>query len=230
MTKSAKNRKPKPAAKRQLPKFFTKDAESKLSETSLRKRTQIIQAAIECFVELGYEGTSMNTVAERAEVIKQTIYSHFENKEQLFKSVIQSVTVDIVRGELSAPIAANMSARDKLLLIMETILKRHEDPHYSKFFRTIMGETGRFPELAKVFTEATIKPGTELVSVIFADKSEFDVPDPEAFARVFMGTIINYCMQQHVLRNAEFFPFDKTRIISELMRLVDLQRSDKLER
>ncbi|MBC7997762.1 MAG: TetR/AcrR family transcriptional regulator [Leptolyngbya sp.] len=210
--------------KRQLPKFFTKEAEQKLSETSLKKRNQIIEAAIECFVDLGYEGTSMKAVAERAGVIKQTIYSHFENKEQLFKSVIQSVTVDILRDELNAPLAAGISTQDKLLLIMETILKRHEDPKYSKFFRTIMGETGRFPDLAKIFTEATIKPGTELVSTIFADKNEFRIPDPEAFARVFMGTIINYCMQQHVLRNAEFFPFDKARIIAELMRLVEMHQ------
>jgi TetR/AcrR family transcriptional regulator of autoinduction and epiphytic fitness len=197
---------------------------SKLSEISLKKRRQIINAAIECFLELGYQGTSMNAVAERAQVIKQTIYSHFDDKETLFKSVIQAVTLDYVRNELDSPNMTNKSSTAKLSKIAETILKRHEDPRYQKFYRTMIGEIGRFPELAELFIEATVKPGTILVTSLLSNKSEFRIIDPEAFARVFVGSLINYCMQQYTLRGKEFFPFDQKRILKEIMRLVSLHK------
>lgn len=53
------------------------------------KRDQIVKAAVETFLENGYDGTSMNKVAEKAGVIKATIYSHFKDKEQLFTAIIE---------------------------------------------------------------------------------------------------------------------------------------------
>lgn len=214
----------KPAGKRvnKMQEAFPQADISKLSEISIKKRQQIIDAAIECFLELGYKGTSMNAVAEHARVTKQTIYSHFKDKENLFKSVIQSVTLDYVRSEINSPKMANKSSRAMLLKIARTIIARHEDPRYKRFFRTMVGEAGRFPELAQVFIEATVKPTISLVTSLLSNKDEFDIPDPNAFARVFMGTLINYCMQQNILRARQFFPFDQKRIIAEIMRLVDL--------
>ena len=48
-----------------------------------RKRCAILEAAAEEFQANGFEGTSMDRVAERAGVSKRTIYNHFENKEAL---------------------------------------------------------------------------------------------------------------------------------------------------
>ena len=201
---------------------MTDDAVKNLPETSLRKRQQIVDAALECFVDLGYQGTSMNAVAERAGVIKQTIYSHFADKEALFKQVIQSATVDFVQQALASPSMAKKSPRDRLLKIAQTMLSRHQDPQYGKFFRVIIGEAGRFPGLAQLFTETTVVPGIELVASMLRDKAEFDIEDPEAFARIFMGTVINYCTQQNILRGKEFAPFSQERLLTELMRLVDM--------
>src|SRR5437868_4161514 len=85
--------------RRQLRRFLTDEDVNSLPKHSLRKRQQIIDAAFECFLELGYEGTSMNAVADRAGVIKQTIYSHFNSKECLFQNVIKQATIDFVRRE-----------------------------------------------------------------------------------------------------------------------------------
>ena len=49
------------------------------------KRRDIIQVAAESFEELGYERTSMLTIAERMRGSKQTLYNYFESKEELFR-------------------------------------------------------------------------------------------------------------------------------------------------
>ena len=53
------------------------------------KREDIVVAATRLFMEKGYELTSMEAVAGEANVSKLTIYSHFADKNQLFRAIIQ---------------------------------------------------------------------------------------------------------------------------------------------
>lgn len=47
------------------------------------KHDAILSAAKRAFLEYGVQGTSMDKLAEIAEVSKRTVYNHFANKEQL---------------------------------------------------------------------------------------------------------------------------------------------------
>ena len=58
----------------------------------LASRGVIIEAATTLFLRNGYLGTSMDDVAALASVSKQTVYTHFADKEQLF--------TELVRGNL----------------------------------------------------------------------------------------------------------------------------------
>ena len=52
------------------------------------KRREIIRVAAETFQELGYERTSMQTIAERLRGSKQTLYNYFPSKEDLLRAVL----------------------------------------------------------------------------------------------------------------------------------------------
>jgi TetR/AcrR family transcriptional regulator, mexJK operon transcriptional repressor len=56
---------------------------------SEEKRQQILDAAGYLFCRDGYEAVSMEQVAKTADVSKQTVYSHFGNKEELFCTAIE---------------------------------------------------------------------------------------------------------------------------------------------
>lgn len=56
---------------------------------SEQKRQNILEAASDLFLSHGFEGTSMDQVAVQAGVSKQTVYSHFGNKEDLFTAIIE---------------------------------------------------------------------------------------------------------------------------------------------
>ncbi|MCW8879572.1 MAG: TetR/AcrR family transcriptional regulator, partial [Kangiellaceae bacterium] len=49
------------------------------------KRESILDAAIDAFIEFGFEKTSMDLIAERANSSKRTVYNHFSNKELLIE-------------------------------------------------------------------------------------------------------------------------------------------------
>src|SRR5450755_2546846 len=55
---------------------------------SARKRLAILDAATTIFLRQGYLGTSMDEIAARAGVSKQTVYKHFADKERLFVEIV----------------------------------------------------------------------------------------------------------------------------------------------
>lgn len=55
------------------------------------KRQSIIDAATQSFSRFGYKATTMEQVAKAANVGKGTIYTFFENKEELFDDIISSL-------------------------------------------------------------------------------------------------------------------------------------------
>ena len=59
------------------------------------KRREIIRVAAETFQELGYERTSMLTIAERMRGSKQTLYNYFGSKEELLRAVLDFDVGDI---------------------------------------------------------------------------------------------------------------------------------------
>lgn len=63
-----------------------------LTPRSQRKREQILAAASELFMSQGYM-TSMDLIAEQAGVSKQTVYSHFKTKDDLFDTCIRAKCV-----------------------------------------------------------------------------------------------------------------------------------------
>ena len=188
-----------------------------------------MHAAMEIFLELGYESATMNLVAERAGVIKQTIYSHFEDKEGLFVSVISSITVDHVQHIFTKTAIEGQSPEQVLRTFAQTLAKRQFDPCFTKLFRITIGESGRFPKLAQLYTKATIKPGSELLISYLKNHPDINLPDPEAFARIFAGSVINHCIQQHILHGKTLFPFELARVVDELIRLFLLSSKESAD-
>ncbi|MGE8279409.1 MAG: TetR/AcrR family transcriptional regulator [Stenotrophomonas sp.] len=66
----------------------------------LGKRAAILDAAKEMFIELGFNGVSMDGIAATAGVSKLTVYSHFGDKETLFTEAIQAKCVEMMPDEL----------------------------------------------------------------------------------------------------------------------------------
>ncbi|MCC8393552.1 TetR/AcrR family transcriptional regulator [Paraburkholderia sp. MMS20-SJTR3] len=56
-----------------------------------RKRAAIIAAAIEEFLAAGYDATSMDRIAARANASKRTVYNHFPSKDALFAAILHQL-------------------------------------------------------------------------------------------------------------------------------------------
>jgi AcrR family transcriptional regulator len=56
---------------------------------SEEKRREIVTAAAELFVELGYEHTTMSAISDRVGGSKATLYGYFASKEELLRAVLE---------------------------------------------------------------------------------------------------------------------------------------------
>jgi len=73
--------------------------------TGVERRNQLVQVGRAVFAEKGYEGTSVEEIAERAKISKPIVYEHFGGKEGLY-AVIVDREMEYVIEQISAAIDA----------------------------------------------------------------------------------------------------------------------------
>ena len=120
---------------------------------SARKRAAILDAARDLFLQRGYGGTSMDDVAARAGVSKQTVYKNFADKQRLFTKVITS-DVGQVDDSTQAQMAAMPDTDDvpgDLRVFARWHLTHVMQPSRLRLRRMLIGEADRFPELAQTW-------------------------------------------------------------------------------
>jgi AcrR family transcriptional regulator len=117
-----------------------------------QKKSAIIRAASDLFASRGYDGTSMDMIAEAAGVSRQTIYNQFENKDALFRALAAELV-----GELLAPLgkaADGVTTRARLLSFAEHVLDMVLRPRTLALHRLALTETTRFPDFGRAVYEA----------------------------------------------------------------------------
>ena len=152
------------------------------------KQEKILAAAAETFLELGYAGTSMDIVAQRARASKTTLYTRFPSKEALFSATISTYCERHGMGfqveellELSPEAALRRIGRGFLDVILSPAAIRME--------QIVTGEAPRFPEVARLFYEAGPQRTRTLVTRYFdaaRARGLLAVDDPEFAARHFL--------------------------------------------
>lgn len=80
-------------------------------------KEKIIEVAIECFGENGYDGTSMRMIAEKSGVSKPAIYYYFPDKEHLFQGIFL-YTMEKFRNILQSIKDSSKNAVEKLKEIL----------------------------------------------------------------------------------------------------------------
>jgi AcrR family transcriptional regulator len=180
------------------------------------KIQQILQGAMQEFLTHGYSGTSMDKVAKRGGVSKATVYSYFADKEGLFAALVQRLACEQVYFTVvdEEPAVA-------LRLVANTILdKAKKTPEFLNFARLVIAESGRFPQLAQTFIINLIKPGIERLTEYLVSREELKLPDPEATARIFIGSLVYFQLLQEMMHGKEIIPMERDRLIDDLLRLV----------
>ena len=99
-------------------------AQSQLSRRERNKvkcRARILRASRKLFSAGGYESTTLEDVAERADVSKTTLYNYFPNKESLLIGIAEE-ELDQIRHLISHDLKDEKNAVEKIRRVLEVFI------------------------------------------------------------------------------------------------------------
>lgn len=178
------------------------------------------------FLTHGYASTSMDRVAKAAGVSKQTLYSHFTDKDGLFTALVKRIASEKFKIVWAPPLEGEPERvlRD---LAKRLLMENIDDREYLCFLRLIVAESRTRPDLAEVFLTNLVKPAIEILTHYLENCRDLAIADPEATARVFVGALIHYMVVQEILQGKKSMPMEADRLIDSLVELIVSQKVRK---
>ncbi len=172
------------------------------------RRRSILQAARELFFENGFHHATVDSVAERAEVSKGTVYLYFVSKETLLAHLLLEGLEALVAELASACAeAAALSADQQLRHLARAYFDFFDrDPQYFPFLMAM--DRGKFQEsvpaeLYEEILQSSLEGLTLAVGVVRrgVDDGVFACPDPEKAACMFWAALNGVLqLMEHPLR------------------------------
>lgn len=94
-------------------------------EKKQQKRAEIIDAAMKCFAEKGFNKTTMDDIVKTAGISKGGIYLYFKSKDEVFQAIADNVLIK--RKSILSEFSEKLSCSEKLKKYLWTIVQ-----HYNK--------------------------------------------------------------------------------------------------
>jgi AcrR family transcriptional regulator len=128
---------------------------------------RILDAAEKVFLARGFEGASIDEIAEKARAGKPTIYARFSGKEALFAAVVarkarKNTSSDDLQCEGS-------TTEQRLQALATAVLERTLAPETIGLIRLTVAEARRFPDLASNAHRAARARCVESVAAVLSD-------------------------------------------------------------
>ena len=152
-------------------------------DEAIQLRENLLQVALQVFLENGYAGTSMEAVARAAKMSKNTLYLQFGTKEQLFRDVAHH-GLAAVRAELGSLEYGEGPIADALLAIVERLQMLAANSGLREMARLLIAESQRFPNIAGAMMEELAQLAAPLVTFLedANRRGELRVPNPATTA------------------------------------------------
>ncbi len=179
-------------------------AASRRRARRLASKDPIRDAAARLFLEKGYAATSMDEVAAAAQVSKQTIYTHFASKEELFADLVlgNAARAGEFRKAMPEIVAGAPSVERGLRELARAYLRFVVRPDVVRLRRLVIGEAGRFPVLARRYFETVVQSSYTSLAGLFgtlAEQRSLTVPDPMVAAHQFAWLTLGWPLDAAML-------------------------------
>jgi TetR/AcrR family transcriptional regulator len=187
-----------PASRFISDKFFPERAKRERRKEA--RPGELLEAALDLFVDKGFAATRAEEVAARAGVSKGTLFLYFPSKEELFKAVV----IENLAGRFTEWNAEfevfEGSTSDMLRYCMRIWWERVGSTKASGLTKLMLSEGGNFPELAEFYRQEVVRPGHALLRRIIRrgiDSGEFAPVDVDHAIYAVIAPMIFLMLWKH---------------------------------
>ncbi len=164
------------------------------------KRAAIMDTARELFFEYGYD-ISLETVAAKAGVSRQTIYNLFTSKDDLFAAIVQQSSAQITAA--LAELSPEATPREVLTRLGESFLGKILSDRAVQFQRLLITSSASFPTLGPTFYANGPGRGLARLAAYLERQTtngRLAVDDPTLAAEQFFGMLMGHRTMRRTLR------------------------------
>jgi AcrR family transcriptional regulator len=157
------------------------------------KRLAAVQAAMQLFLEQGYERTSLQQVAKRADISTATLFKRFPTKAALFEAMVEEFWSAETSGAETMPTGSPEVGLGKIGLEYARRMRR---PEIQGIYRVIISESQRFPDLGLMISGKVKHPFLErLKAYLLAEHraGTLAIEDAQVAADQFLALIAGQC-------------------------------------
>lgn len=155
------------------------------------KVRQVLEAAHGLFLDQPYDVVSTDAIAKVAKVSKATLYFYFPSKEALFAALVSDHCGQMAEAILTSALVSD-DVEEVLRNIARNFMGMFATTDALAFYRSIIAQVPRFPELGRIFYESGPKVMEERIEAFLRDASirgDLAIPDPKLAASQFMQLI-----------------------------------------
>lgn len=186
---------------------------------------EILQAALETFVEHGFAATRLEEVARRAGITRGTMYLYFTSKQALFEAVVRnSVIPGIERAELLAQEFEGGSADLLEALVRDWWQRVGASPTLGGLPKLVMSDATNFPELARFYHEQVVRRSQSLFRRVLRrgiERGEFRADiDPDVMGPLLVAPLMFVMQWNHSLGRVVGEPLDVDAAIATHLALL----------
>ncbi|MFH8484074.1 TetR/AcrR family transcriptional regulator [Streptomyces longisporoflavus] len=176
---------------------------------SAQKRAAILAAARELFLADGFDRTSVDAVAARAEVSKRTVYDYFGDKRTLLQAVVDAVgesmitTIRRTLDDTLTGLAGGADLEDALVTFsMRIATDMLGSAEYATLQRLVRAESGNLPH--RGYNSMADTPDEAIAErfAAFADAGLLHAPDPRLAADQFIALTFGVALDRLGSANA----------------------------
>lgn len=183
---------------------------------------ELLEAALDMFVERGFAATRLDDVAMRAGVSKGTLYLYFSSKEELFKAVVRENILPMV-GEAEELVDQFPGAMVELFrAMMYGWWERVGNTKLSGISKLVFSEAGNFPDLARFYHQEVISRGNQVFKRMLERgiaRGEFRAVNVEQVVRLMTAPILMLVMWQHAYGKNQIEEIDPMEYIESFIDL-----------
>ena len=161
---------------------------------------ELLEAALDLFVEKGFAATRVDEVAARAGVSKGTLFLYFPSKEELFKAVVrENIAGRFAQWNEEFESFVGTTA-DVLRYCYQVWWDRIGSTKTSGITKLMLSEAQNFPEIAQFYQQEVILPGHALIRRILERgmaRGEFRVVDLDYAVYFVLAPMMFLMMWKH---------------------------------
>lgn len=121
-------------------------------------RSEIVQAALEEFTEVGIGKATMDKIAKRANLAKGTLYLHFANKEALLKGALEATIAFSALSNLQTQRMPQETVQSYISRLILPSMERFHTSGRAALARLVLGEARSHPALMQFYYDQVFTP------------------------------------------------------------------------